>query len=60
MIVLVAHLGENNKVTGYNRTSCNRSCIYSVITDDLPYLECPLHTVLKLTPVAYGKSPPSS
>ncbi|KAG7221600.1 hypothetical protein INR49_017131 [Caranx melampygus] len=22
--------------------------------DDLPYLKCPLHTVLKLTPVAYG------
>nr|XP_033773856.1 6-phosphofructo-2-kinase/fructose-2,6-bisphosphatase 2 isoform X2 [Geotrypetes seraphini] len=22
--------------------------------DDLPYLRCPLHTVLKLTPVAYG------
>lgn len=25
-------------------------------TDDLPYLKCPLHTVLKLTPVAYGRS----
>uniref|UniRef100_A0A8B9JN33 6-phosphofructo-2-kinase/fructose-2,6-bisphosphatase 2 n=1 Tax=Astyanax mexicanus TaxID=7994 RepID=A0A8B9JN33_ASTMX len=23
--------------------------------DDLPYLKCPLHVVLKLTPVAYGK-----
>uniref|UniRef100_A0A8C7TCS1 6-phosphofructo-2-kinase/fructose-2,6-bisphosphatase 2 n=1 Tax=Oncorhynchus mykiss TaxID=8022 RepID=A0A8C7TCS1_ONCMY len=23
--------------------------------DDLPYLKCPLHTVLKLTPVAYGR-----
>ncbi|XP_032432019.1 6-phosphofructo-2-kinase/fructose-2,6-bisphosphatase 2-like isoform X1 [Xiphophorus hellerii] len=22
--------------------------------DDLPYMKCPLHTVLKLTPVAYG------
>ncbi|XP_066526570.1 6-phosphofructo-2-kinase/fructose-2,6-bisphosphatase 2 isoform X3 [Hoplias malabaricus] len=22
--------------------------------DDLPYIKCPLHTVLKLTPVAYG------
>lgn len=22
--------------------------------EDLPYLKCPLHTVLKLTPVAYG------
>lgn len=24
------------------------------ITDDLPYLKVPLHTVIKLTPVAYG------
>lgn len=24
-------------------------------TEQLPYLRCPLHTVLKLTPVAYGK-----
>jgi len=22
--------------------------------DDLPYLKCPLHTVMKLTPTAYG------
>lgn len=22
--------------------------------DELPYLRCPLHTVLKLTPIAYG------
>lgn len=26
-----------------------------VSTDELPYLKCPLHTVLKLTPIAYGK-----
>lgn len=25
------------------------------VTDDLPYIKCPLHMVLKLTPVAYGK-----
>uniref|UniRef100_A0A3P9I5B1 6-phosphofructo-2-kinase domain-containing protein n=1 Tax=Oryzias latipes TaxID=8090 RepID=A0A3P9I5B1_ORYLA len=24
--------------------------------DELPYLKCPLHTVLKLTPIAYGQS----
>jgi len=24
------------------------------VSDDLPYLKCPLHTVMKLTPVAYG------
>lgn len=28
------------------------SCLNS--TEDLPYMKCPLHTVLKLTPVAYG------
>lgn len=27
----------------------------SVTTDELPYLKCPLHTVLKLTPIAYGE-----
>lgn len=26
----------------------------SVCPDEMPYLKCPLHTVLKLTPVAYG------
>lgn len=25
------------------------------VTDDLPYIKCPLHVVLKLSPVAYGK-----
>lgn len=25
------------------------------VTDDLPYIKCPLHVVLKLTPVAYGE-----
>lgn len=25
-------------------------------TEELPYLKCPLHTVLKLTPVAYGRT----
>lgn len=23
--------------------------------EEMPYLKCPLHTVLKLTPVAYGE-----
>uniref|UniRef100_A0A3B4X9C8 Uncharacterized protein n=1 Tax=Seriola lalandi dorsalis TaxID=1841481 RepID=A0A3B4X9C8_SERLL len=27
----------------------------SAFTDELPYLKCPLHTVLKLTPMAYGE-----
>jgi len=25
------------------------------LLEELPYLKCPLHTVLKLTPVAYGE-----
>lgn len=25
-----------------------------IVPDEMPYLKCPLHTVLKLTPVAYG------
>lgn len=24
-------------------------------TEELPYIKCPLHTVLKLTPMAYGE-----
>jgi len=37
-------------------TSCNRCLILliCVITGDLAYLKVPLHTVIKLTPVAYG------
>lgn len=30
--------------------------MFSPQTDDLAYLKCPLHTVLKLTPVAYGRT----
>lgn len=38
----------------------HRACVAcepcpSLSTEELPYLKCPLHTVLKLTPVAYGK-----
>lgn len=27
---------------------------FSSTSDELPYLEVPLHTIIKLTPVAYG------
>ena len=30
-------------------------CSFSASTDELPYLKCPLHTALKLTPLAYGE-----
>lgn len=33
-------------------------CYLFRFTEDLPYMKCPLHTILKLTPVAYGKSLP--
>lgn len=33
--------------------SCDR---LSFITDELPYLRVPLHSVIKLTPYAYGCS----
>lgn len=28
--------------------------MFLLLPDEMPYLKCPLHTVLKLTPVAYG------
>ena len=33
----------------------NNLILASVSEDELPYLRCPLHTVLKLTPIAYGR-----
>ena len=27
-----------------------------VVAEEMPYLKCPLHTVLKLTPMAYGEN----
>lgn len=35
--------------------SLSLSCFSTSSADELPYLRCPLHTVLKLTPVAYGR-----
>lgn len=29
-------------------------CVFCLISEELPYLEVPLHTIIKLTPVAYG------
>lgn len=39
---------------------CPRGCYLTVrlfpfFSEEMPYLKCPLHTVLKLTPVAYGE-----
>lgn len=28
---------------------------FLIFSEEMPYLRCPLHTVLKLTPVAYGE-----
>lgn len=37
--------------TGY---LCNCHCLVSFVPEELPYVKVPLHTVLKLTPTAYG------
>lgn len=37
-----------------NPNICFVSLSHFVVTEDLPYLEVPLHTIIKLTPVAYG------
>lgn len=34
------------------RTYCLNN--YVIVSDELPYLRVPLHTIIKLTPVAYG------
>ena len=34
---------------------CLLAYFLEVNTEDLPYLPVPLHTVFKLTPIAYGK-----
>ena len=34
---------------------CLLAYFLEVNTEDLPYLRVPLHTVFKLTPIAYGK-----
>ncbi len=30
------------------------TCFVLAILDELPYIKVPLHTIIKLTPVAYG------
>lgn len=34
--------------------SCFKVTIFFFVLDELPYLQVPLHTIIKLTPVAYG------
>ena len=38
----------------YTHMMINKCYSFFFPADDLPYMKCPLHTVLKLTPVAYG------
>lgn len=42
---------------GTLHTTLSLMAVFSSFLDELPYLKCPLHTVLKLTPVAYGECP---
>lgn len=50
------HFSDQNVFTvwRWNVESHETSSVSST-TDELPYLKCPLHTVLKLTPIAYGE-----
>ncbi|KAF6717074.1 6-phosphofructo-2-kinase/fructose-2,6-bisphosphatase 3 [Oryzias melastigma] len=49
-----------DKSAGMDYNSHNPPCLRMTLTpllpdpEEMPYLKCPLHTVLKLTPVAYG------
>lgn len=45
---------KSPRLYGNKNMTTQASACFSV-TDDLPYIKCPLHVVLKLTPVAYGK-----
>lgn len=38
----------------FNQIEISYHFLFVLFLDELPYLEVPLHTVIKLTPVAYG------
>lgn len=42
-----------NIVGGYDLKRPRFFCFF-LFSDELPYLQVPLHTIIKLTPVAYG------
>lgn len=46
---------KSPRVYGTTDMTMQAPCCFYCVTDDLPYIKCPLHVVLKLTPVAYGK-----
>lgn len=45
---------SNTYILNFDQTNWLFPCRRA--SGELPYLKCPLHTVLKLTPVAYGQS----
>lgn len=48
--IVLSSIGSNNGTSDH----VTANCFFSHVTDEMPYLKCPLHAVLKLTPVAYG------
>jgi hypothetical protein len=43
-----------NKDAGMSRIFFHNKLFDKILLDDLPYTKVPLHTVIKLTPMAYG------
>ncbi|KAK1799905.1 hypothetical protein P4O66_006419 [Electrophorus voltai] len=54
-ILVICHQAVMRCLLAYflDKTAGNQTH-HASSTEELPYLKCPLHTVLKLTPVAYG------
>ena len=48
----ISHWGPGNVCS---RVSYRIMGLFLFFSEEMPYLKCPLHTVLKLTPVAYGE-----
>lgn len=54
-----AGLGQRQGACPYFSLCSSRDADFDLLSaEELPYLKCPLHTVLKLTPVAYGRAAP--
>ncbi|KAM4754301.1 LOW QUALITY PROTEIN: 6-phosphofructo-2-kinase/fructose-2,6-bisphosphatase-like [Cyanocitta cristata] len=53
-VIMELERQENVLVICHRVMRCLLAYFLDKSADELPYLKCPLHTVLKLTPVAYG------
>lgn len=46
---------KSNRLHSKKHWTTSTLTLLPLSVDELPYLRCPLHTVLKLTPIAYGR-----